>query len=71
MEIWFGVLARKVLKRGDFTSAKDLGEKMGMFIGYFNRTMAKPYKMMNKILFLHGILMSKWRFHNSQNCGNL
>ena len=71
VEIWFGVLARKVLKRGDFTSAKDLGEKMGMFIGYFNRTMAKPYKMMNKILFLHGILMSKWRFHNSQNCGNL
>ena len=40
VEIWFGVLARKVLKRGNFTSAKDLGEKMGMFIDYFNRTHA-------------------------------
>ena len=44
VEIWFGVLARKVLKRGNFTSAKDLEEKLGMFIDYFNRTMAKPYK---------------------------
>lgn len=44
VEIWFGVLARKVLKRGNFISAKDLGEKMEMFISYFNRTMAKPYR---------------------------
>jgi len=44
VEIWFGVLARKVLKRGNSTSAKDLGEKMGMFIDYFNRTMSKAYK---------------------------
>ena len=44
VEIWFGVLARKVIKRGNFISAKDLGEKMEMFISYFNRTMAKPYR---------------------------
>ena len=44
VEIWFGVLARKVIKRGNFISAKDLGEKMEMFTSYFNRTMAKPYR---------------------------
>jgi len=44
VEICFGVLAGKVLRRGNFISAEDLGEKMEMFISYFNRTMAKPYR---------------------------
>jgi hypothetical protein len=44
VEIWFGILVRKVLKRGSFASAEILRDKIEKFIGYFNRTMAKPYK---------------------------
>jgi len=44
VEIWFGIVARKVLKRGNFTSKDDLRRKIVEFIEYFNRTMAKPYK---------------------------
>jgi len=44
VEIWFGIVARKVLKRGNFTSKDDLRRKIDEFIDYFNRTMAKPYK---------------------------
>jgi len=44
VEIWFSILARKVLKRGNFTSAQDLQDKLLAFIDYFNRTMAKAFK---------------------------
>ncbi len=44
VEIWFGILARKVIKRGNFASKDDLRQKIVDFIDYFNRTMAKPYK---------------------------
>jgi len=44
VEIWFGILVRKVLKRGNFTSKDNLRRKVEEFIDYFNRTMAKPYK---------------------------
>lgn len=44
IEIWFGILTKKVLKRGDFTSKEDLKNKLLAFIDYFNATMAKPYK---------------------------
>jgi len=44
VEIWFGILVRKVLRRGNFTSKDDLRQKIVNFIDYFNRTMAKPYK---------------------------
>ena len=44
VEIWFSILARKVLKRGNFTSIHDLKAKVLAFIDYFNRTMAKPFK---------------------------
>ncbi len=44
IEIWFGVLYKKVLKRGSFLSKKDLEEKILSFIDYFNKTMAKPFK---------------------------
>jgi hypothetical protein len=42
IEIWFSVLVRKLLKRSSFSSLEDLKEKILRFIGYFNRTMAKP-----------------------------
>jgi hypothetical protein len=44
IEIWFSILMRKVLKRGNFTSVEDLKHKVLAFIEYFNRTMAKPFK---------------------------
>jgi transposase len=44
VEIWFSILARRVLRRGNFTSTADLREKLLAFIGYFNATMAKVFK---------------------------
>ena len=44
IEIWFSILARKLLKRGNFTSLDDLNAKVLAFIQYYNRTMAKPFK---------------------------
>lgn len=44
IEIWFSILARKLLKRGSFTSVDDLKNKVLSFTRYVNRTMAKPYK---------------------------
>jgi transposase len=43
VEIWFSILARKLLKRGSFISVADLKAKVLAFIDYFNRTMAKPF----------------------------
>jgi len=44
IEIWFGILARKVIKRGTFGSKEQLREKLLAFIDYFNATMAKPFR---------------------------
>jgi len=44
VEIWFSILARKLLKRANCVSADDLKAKVLAFIDYFNRTMAKPFK---------------------------
>lgn len=44
IEIWFSILIRKVLKRGNFTSVDELKRKVLAFIDYYNRTMAKPFK---------------------------
>jgi len=44
IEIWFSILARKVLKRGNFISVADLKAKVLAFVEYFNRTMAKPFR---------------------------
>lgn len=44
VEIWFGILTKKIIKRGNFTSKKNLKGKLLSFINYFNATMAKPYK---------------------------
>jgi len=42
IEIWFSVLVRKLLRRFSFNSLDDLKQRILRFIGYFNRTMAKP-----------------------------
>ncbi len=44
VEIWLRILARKLLKRGSFTSLADLESRVRAFIAYDNQTMAKPFK---------------------------
>ena len=44
IEIWFSILARKVIRRGSFVSTEDLRAKIEGFIDYFNRTLAKPFR---------------------------
>ena len=44
IEIWFSILVRKLLKRASFASQDDLKNRIGDFIDYFNKTMAKPFK---------------------------
>ena len=44
IELWFSLLVRRLLKRGNFTSVEDLRERILAFIAYFNKTMAKPFK---------------------------
>jgi transposase len=44
VEIWLGILVRKLLQRGSFPSVEDLKAKILAFIDYYNRTMAKPFK---------------------------
>jgi transposase len=43
VEIWFSILMRRVLKRGNFTSQEDLRAKILAFIAYYNQT-AKPFR---------------------------
>jgi putative transposase len=50
IELWFSILVRKLLKRGNFTSKEDLKEQLLRFIKYFNETMAKPFKWTYKPL---------------------
>jgi transposase len=54
IEIWFSILVRKLLKRGNFTSVDDLVAKVLAFIKYYNRTMAKPFKWTYKGKALSG-----------------
>ena len=42
IEIILGVIAKRVMRHGSFTSKDDLREKLKSFIEYYNRTYAKP-----------------------------
>jgi transposase len=44
IETVFGVIMRKVIRRGSFTSVEDLRAKLLSFITYFNRVFAKPFR---------------------------
>lgn len=44
IEIWFGLLSRKLLRYGNFTSRLDLQSQLESFIVYFNAVLAKPFK---------------------------
>ncbi len=43
IEMWLGILVRKLRKRGSFTLVTDVETKIRAFIDYYNRTMAKPF----------------------------
>ena len=47
VELWFGILGKKVLERGEFTSKDELAGKIMKFIEYYNRT-GKPFKWTSK-----------------------
>ena len=44
IEIWFSILSRRLLKRGNFNSLENLEKRIISFIEKFNRTEAKPFK---------------------------
>ena len=44
IEIWFSILSRKLLRRGNFTSVEDLRAQVMAFVEHYNQTMAKPFK---------------------------
>jgi transposase len=44
IEVIFGVIMRKAIRRGSFTSVEDLRTKLLNFIAYFNRVFAKPFR---------------------------
>jgi hypothetical protein len=43
VEIVFGVIMRKVIRRGSFSSTGDLRDKILAFIDYFNQVFARPF----------------------------
>jgi len=44
IEIWFSILARRLLRRGSFQSTDELRQRVLAFIEYYNRTMAKTFR---------------------------
>lgn len=44
VELWFGILTRRLLKRGSFTSTEELKQRILAFIAFFNETLAKPFR---------------------------
>ena len=46
VELWFSILMRRVLKRGNFGSVEELRARILAFIDYFNQT-AKPFKWLH------------------------
>lgn len=43
VEVIFGIIMRKVMRRGNFTSVPDLDDKLRRFLEYFNQTLAHPF----------------------------
>lgn len=44
VELWFGVLSRRFLRRQSFPSLDDLRSRLMAFINYFNEVLAHPYR---------------------------
>ena len=45
VELWFSVLARRFLKRGDFSSMADFEARLLAFLEDYNRRHAHPYSL--------------------------
>jgi hypothetical protein len=43
IEIVFGIIHRKLLRGGNFTSVADLESQLREFVSYYNTTMAHPF----------------------------
>ena len=44
VELWFGILSRRLLKRGSFSSTEQLKQRIFAFIQFFNESSAKPFR---------------------------
>jgi hypothetical protein len=44
IEIWFGILCRRLLNRSSFSSLEAMSERILSFVEYFNETLAKPFR---------------------------
>ena len=44
IEVWFSILDKHVLHRGNFTSKEDLRAKIQRYIAYYNQRWAKAWK---------------------------
>jgi hypothetical protein len=44
IEIWFGILCRRLLTRSSFCSLEAMRERILSFVAYFNETLAKPFR---------------------------
>ena len=44
VEIWFSILTRRLLKRGQFASTAELKQQILAFIAYHNEVFAKPFR---------------------------
>ena len=44
IETVFGIIMRKLVRRGNFPSVADLEDKLRLFLDYYNRTMAHPFE---------------------------
>ncbi len=43
IETVFGIIMRKVVRRGNFPSVENLEDKLRQFLDYYNKTMAHPF----------------------------
>lgn len=44
IEVVFGIVMRKLLRRGSFTSVEDLEDRLRRFFEYFNATLSHPFE---------------------------
>jgi len=44
IEIWFGILCRRLLNRSSFGSVEEMRQRIVSFVDYFNETLAKPFR---------------------------
>jgi len=44
VEIWFGILSRRLLRRSSFASTAELKQRVLLFIDFFNKNLAKPFR---------------------------